>query len=151
MAKTIAKRRASSKSAKKRRTKEKVISMEEVESSIEKMALNDFTETTKQQLKKLGDKIHEATEKGVHVVKEIAADVQRFAKDKTELTRIKIELHNLKAEREKLYKLMGEQLRNLYKSKQLTNIKKRFRADFERLEELEEAIDAHEKHAGKLS
>ena len=151
MAKTTIKRKTQSKSIRKKRTKQKETPLEEVESSMEGIALTDFAETTKEQLKKLGDIVHEATDKGVHVVKDIAEEVQRFARDKTELTKIKIELHHLKAEREKLFTLMGEQLRNLYKSKKLTDIKKRFKADFEKLEELEKTIDEHEKQAGELS
>jgi hypothetical protein len=151
MAKTVIKRKTQSKSIRKKRTKQKETPLEEVESSMEGIALTDFAETTKEQLKKLGDIVHEATDKGVHVVKDIAEEVQRFARDKTELTKIKIKLHHLKAEREKLFTLMGEQLRNLYKSKKLTDIKKRFKADFEKLEELEKTIDEHEKQAGELS
>jgi hypothetical protein len=148
MARTTAKKKASSKTTKKRTRKVKAAPLEDIESSMEKMALTDFAETTRAHLKKLGDQIHEATDKGIHVVKEIAEEVQRFAKDKTELTRIKIELHNLKAERDKLYALMGEQLRNLYKAQKLPNIKKRFKADFARLDELEKAIEEHERLTG---
>jgi len=131
--------------------KKKNVSLDEVETSLEAMALTDFTSSTRDELKKLGDKIHEAADRGVHIVKDIAEEVQRYAKDATERTRIKIELHNLKAERDKLYTLMGEQLRNLYKSKKLTNINRRFKEDFKRLDELEKEINEHEKQAGELA
>ena len=133
---------------KKAGAKKKNVSLDEVETSLEAMALTDFTDSTRNELKKLGDKIHEAADRGVHIVKDIAEEVQRYAKDATERTRIKIELHNLKAERDKLYTLMGEQLRNLYKSKKLTNMSRRFKEDFKRLDELEKAINEHEKLAG---
>ncbi len=154
MAETVKKKRASKKKTVKRKTARKVNkkeeSLDDVESSMEGMALNDFAESTKKDLKKLGDKIHEATDKGVHIVKDIAEHVQRFASDATELTKLKIDLHSLKSERTKLYTLMGEQLRNLYISKKLTGIKKRFKDDFKRLDELEAAIAEKEQLASGI-
>jgi hypothetical protein len=46
---------------------------------------------------------------------------------------------------------MGEQLRNLYISKKLTSIKKRFKDDFKKLDELETAIAEKEKSAKGIS
>ena len=76
--------------------KKKTVSLDDVESSMEKLALDDFAETTKEELKHLGDKIHEATDKGVHVARDIAEEVRRFTKDATELTKLKMEIHHLK-------------------------------------------------------
>ena len=149
--KTVRKKRTAAKTPRKRRTPKKDIPLAEIESSLEKEALNDFTQKTKKELKVLGDKIHEATDKGVHVVKDIAGHVQRFAQDATELTKLKIELHNLRNERAKLYSLMGEQLRNLYISKKLTGLKKRFKADFKKLDELEAAISEKEERSKGIS
>jgi hypothetical protein len=149
--KTVRKEKTAAKTPRKRTIPKKEITLEEIESSVEAEALSDFTDKTKKELKVLGDKIHEATDKGVHVVKDIASHVQRFAQDATELTRLKIELHNLKSERSKLYSLMGEQLRNLYISKKLTSIKKRFKDDFKKLDELETAIAEKEKSAKGIS
>jgi len=152
MANTGKKRTASGKSSKPTvRRKKKAASLEDIESSMEKMALTDFAESTKEELRKLGDKIHEATDKGVHFAKEIAEDVQKFAKDATSFTKVKIELHNLKSEKEKLYSLMGEHLSNLYKEKKLTKMATRFRDDFKKLNELESAIEEKEKEAKRIS
>jgi hypothetical protein len=151
MAGKTTKKKTASKTTKKRRVKKKETPLEEVESSKEEIALSDFAETTRAELKKLGDKIHEATDKGVHIVKDIADHVQKFANNATELTKLKIELHNLKNERTKLYTLMGEQLRNLYISKKLTKIKTRFQEDFKRLDELEAAISEKEKLSSGIS
>ncbi len=150
MADANVKKRVTKKRAKKRTTKKSAVPLEEIESSMEREALNDFAETTKADLHKLGDKIHEATDKGVHVVRDIADHVQRFAKDATELTKLKIDLHNLRSERTKLYTLMGEQLRNLFISKKLTKIKTRFADDFEKLKELEAAIEEKEQRASEI-
>ncbi len=151
MAGTVKKKRAAKKTPKKSSVKKKTAALEDVESSMEGMALSDFAETTKADLNKLGEKIHEATDKGVHVVKDIADHVQRFARDATELTKLKIDLHNLRSERTKLYTLMGEQLRNLFISKKLTKIKTRFAGDFEKLQELEAAIVEKEQKAARIS
>jgi hypothetical protein len=152
MASRIKKRVASSGSAKPAsRRKKKDTPLEDIESSMEKIALSDFAESTKEELKKLGDKIHEATDKGVHLAKEIAEDVQQFARDATNLTKVKIELHNLKLEKEKLYSLMGQHLSNLYKEKKLTKIATRFRDDFKKLNELESAIEEKVNEAAGIS
>ncbi len=149
--KRAAKKKATKKTTRKRIAKKNIESLEEIESSMDKMALDDFAETTKADLNKLGDKIHEATDKGVHVVRDIADHVQRFARDATELTKLKIDLHNLRSERIKLYTLMGEQLRNLFISKKLTKIKTRFADDFQKLQEIETAIAEKEKSASRIS
>jgi hypothetical protein len=150
MAATTKKKRTVSKTTSKRRVKKSDVPLGEVESSMDELALDDFAHTTKEELQKLGDKIHEATDKGVHMVKDIADHVQRFASDATELTKLKIELHNLKSERTKLYTLMGEQLRNLHVSKKLTNIQRRFKDDFKRLDELETEIAEIERKASGI-
>jgi hypothetical protein len=146
MAQTIHKRKTGSGATRtsSRRIK-KDIPLEDIESSMEKMALSDFAESTKRELKKLGDRIHEAADKGVHLARDIAEDVQKFARDATDMTKAKIELHNLKTEREKLYSLMGQHITNLYKENKLTKIKTRFKDDFAKLDELEAAIDEKKK------
>lgn len=148
--KTTGKKRAA-RPVSRRVRKKREVPLEEIESSMEKMALKDFAKKTKDDLMKLGDKIHEATDRGIHVVKEIAEEVQQYAKDATERTRVKMELHSLKAERDRLYAVMGEQLRNLYRSNQLSGLKRRFKADFKKLDELEQAIKEHERTEGELS
>jgi hypothetical protein len=150
MAKVRTQRKEVKKVTRKRRSRRKAVPLGEVESRMEEMALSDFVKTTKDELKKLGEKIHEATDKGVHVVKEIAEEVHHYAKDKTELTRLRIELHNMKEERDNLYSLIGQQLRNMYKSNRLSYVKKKFKTEFDRLDELDREIGEHEKHAGEL-
>lgn len=116
-----------------------------------KISLSELAQSTKEELIKLGDKIHEATDKGIHVAHEIAEDVNKFAKNATELTKLKIDLHNLKEERAKLFALMGEQLRNLYKTDKLSRIKSRMKADFIRIDKLESLIAEKEKLASRRS
>ena len=147
------KKRTASAAAKKPSTRRKRqgTSIDDIESSPENMALTDFAESTKEDLRKLGDKIHEATDKGVHLAKEIADEVQKFARDATNLTKVRMDLHHLKKEKEKLYSLMGQHLSNLYKEKKLTKIATRFSDDFKKLNELESAIEEKEKEAAGIS
>jgi uncharacterized coiled-coil protein SlyX len=113
--------------------------------------LHDSLVTTKKQLGKLGEKLQDARHKGMHFAREIAEEVHRFATDATDLTKTKIEIHNLKKEREILLQLMGEKLKNLSHAGQLTNVKSKFRYDLKKLDELEAAIAEKEKDAEALS
>lgn len=113
--------------------------------------LHDSLETTKKQLGKLGERLHEARNKGMHFAREIAEEVHRFATDATELTKVKIEIHNLKKEREALLQLMGEKLKNLYHSGQFRNVQSKFSYDLNKLEKIEAAIIEKEKDAESLS
>ncbi len=110
-----------------------------------------YDETTRDQLRKLKDKLSEAADKGVHAIRDAAGKIHQFAGDATELTRLKIELHNLQKEREKFLILMGEQLRNLHKSDKLRNIKAKLKYDFEKIDEIEKTIAEKEREAARLA
>jgi hypothetical protein len=112
---------------------------------------HDLLNATRSQLGKLGDKLHEAADKGMHMMKDIAEEVHRFSHDATELTRIKIEIHNLKSDKNNLLTLMGEKLSNLYKANKLSNIKPKFKYDFSKLNELDKKISERTKEADILS
>ncbi len=113
--------------------------------------MHDTLDTTRKQLGKLGEKLHEATDKGMHIVKDLAEEVHRFAFDATEMTKIKIEIHNLKKERDSIFLIMGQRLRNMYHARKLSNVRAKFKDDMKRLYEIEEAISVKEKEASKLS
>ncbi len=110
-----------------------------------------YDETTRDQLRKLKEKLSEAADKGAHAFREAAGKIHQFAGEATELTRLKIELHNLQKEREKFLLLMGEQLRNLYKSNKLRNIREKLKYDFRKIDEIEEAIAEKEREAARLA
>jgi hypothetical protein len=112
---------------------------------------HDLLNATRSQLGKLGDKLHEAADKGMHMVKDIAEEVHRFSHDATELTKIRIEIHNLKSDKNNLLTVMGEKLRNLHKAKKLANIKPKFKYDFNKLDELDKKISEKTKEADLLS
>ncbi len=129
----------------------KDISLGEIESEMEEMTMNDFAESTKKDLKKLGELIHEAADKGTHIAKEIAEDMRIFARDARNLTMIKMEIHNLENEREKLYCTIGKRLTTLNRTKKLTDIKTKFKKDFSKLAALDSSIKKNKKQAGKIS
>ena len=106
---------------------------------------DDAMEKTRQQLHKLTEKLHEAAEKSIHAIKEVAADIQLYAKDTTELTKIRIEINHLIKERQKLLMLMGEKLRNMHRADKLTRIPAKFADDFKKLDEVEDKIEAMKK------
>jgi hypothetical protein len=149
----IAKKKTKTAGKKKRSLKRKVknTSLAEDEYSIEKMALLDFAQNTKEDLKHLGDKIHEASDRGVHVAREIAEDVRHFAVNALNLTKVKIDLHNLRAERDSRYSTIGKKLLKLYKADKLSSVKKSFKKDFARLVEIESAISEKEKQEASSS
>ena len=131
--------------------KEEDSTLGEIESSTDKTPILDFVHSTKEELRKLGEKIHEAADKSVSAVKHIAEDVQKFSKDATDLTKMKIDLHNLKADREKRYASMGRQLSKLNKAGNLRNIKTKFKNEFAQLDELESDIKTKEKQTAKIA
>jgi hypothetical protein len=113
--------------------------------------MHDTLDTTRQQLGKLGEKLHEAADRGIHLVKDLAEEVHRFATDATEMTKIKIEIHNLKKERDSILMVMGQRLKNMYHARKLTNVRSKFKSDMSRLDEIESDIAGKEKEAKKLS
>jgi hypothetical protein len=133
------------------RTREQLKTLGEKFGEAADKGLHDSLVTTKKQLGKLGEKLQEARHKGMHFAREIAEEVHRFATDATELTKTKIEIHNLKKERETLLQLMGEKLKNLSHAGQLTNVRSKFSYDLKKLDELEATIVEKEKDAETLS
>lgn len=113
--------------------------------------MHDTMDSTRKQLVKLGDLLHDAKDKGAHIFRDIAEEVHRFATEATDLTKLKLEIHNMKKEREGLLILMGEKLKNLYHSNELKNVGPKFRYDLERLDKLESDIEEKEQRAAGLS
>lgn len=148
MAKTTKKRVKASRRKKTSVSKKvKDTPLAEVESSFEKMALMDFAQNTREELAKLGEKIHEASDRGVHAAREIAKNVRQFAAHATNLTKDKIDLHNLRLERDKHYLAIGEKLLRLHKANKLSSVREKFKRDFLKLVHIESAIAEKEKLA----
>ena len=108
-------------------------------------------ETTEEKLRKMGDKLSEAADKGVLALKEVFERVKDFSSDAAELTKLKIEIRNMKTDRDKLYASMGKKLWNMKKSAKLENIQSTFSEDFNKLEDFEDKIAKKEKQAEKIS
>lgn len=123
----------------------------EVESSMDRIAIKEFAESARADMKRLGDKIHDAADQGIHVVKEIAKEVRKFSLNATDLTKVKVDLHNLSKEKERRYALLGKKLKKLYNTQKLTNIKSKFNKDFEKLGKIESEIAQKKKLETRLS
>ena len=108
-------------------------------------------ETTEEKLRKMGDKLSEAADKGVMALKEVFDRVKDFSSDAAELTKLKIEIRNLKTDREKLYASMGMRLWEMKKEDKFRNVQSAFNEDFTKLEDFEDKIAKKEKQAEKIS
>ncbi len=109
------------------------------------------TESKKQEqkTKSTSDSLNEAVEKGSVFIKDMYEKVRHFSGEATELTRLKIDIRNLKSEREHLYTDMGKRLWDLKQTGNFRGINSVFEKDFTRLEEIEKEIDNKEKEAKK--
>ncbi len=108
-------------------------------------------ETTEEKLRKMGDKLSEAADKGVMALKEVFERVKDFSSDAAELTKLKIEIRNLKTDREKLYASMGKKLWDMKKTDKFGNVQSTFNEDFTKLEDFADRIAKKEKQAEKIS
>ena len=113
--------------------------------------VSHISDATQKQIRKLGKKIISTKDKEKLLLKDITEKVRNFANQATQLTKLKIELHNLNEEHENLLKLMGDNLWNMHKANKVTNIKSKFKYDFKRLEEVESEIADKEKTASEVT
>lgn len=87
---------------------------------------------------------------GNDLIKDITKQVRDFAKLAAQLTKLKIDLHNIKQEHENVLRLMGENLWNMHKADQLRNVKSKFAYDFSKLAALEEELSYIEKETSRI-
>jgi uncharacterized protein Yka (UPF0111/DUF47 family) len=111
----------------------------------------DMKESTDEKLRRVGDKLSDAADKGVEVIKDVFGKVKDFSVDAAELTKLKVEIHRLKSERDRLYTVMGEKLWELKDSEKIKEVQAIFQDDFDKLKELESDISQKEKQAAKIS
>jgi DNA polymerase II small subunit/DNA polymerase delta subunit B len=142
--KTVKKKTASNRKSPKKAPKK-------ISASEKKEMLAHISETTQTQLKKISDKISASKEKDISILKDLAEKIRRFAGEATDLTKIKIEIHNLKNEHDNLLKVMGENLWNMHKAGTVKNVAKKFRYDFQKLEEIEKKIAEKEEEAAGIT
>ncbi len=146
--KTTKKKTSSKKSVKKRTVKKPV---KKISHSEKREMFDHITDATKTQLKKIGNKTGSSKEKEIGILKDLAKKIRLFANDATELTKLKIEIHNLKHDHDAMFKVMGENLFNMHKSKKVKNVDSKFKFDFKALEELEKKIAEKEEKVSELS
>ncbi len=152
MAETRTKKKRASKSRTSTSTKKSVRKKtRKVTSNETGEMISQISDVTQRQIKRLGEKISSAKEREKLLLKDITAKVRNFASKATQLTKLKIELHNLQEEHEDLLKVMGDNLWNMHKADKVTNIKSKFKYDFKRLSELESEIAAKKKTASEIT
>jgi hypothetical protein len=147
--KTVKKKLAKKKTATTRKILKKVL--KKISASEKKEMITHITDATQKQLQKIGDKVSATKEKDIGILKDLAKKIRLFANDATELTKIKITIHNLKHEHDSMLKVMGENLFNMHKSKKVKNVDTKFKYDFNKLEAIEKEIADKEKIVDELS
>ena len=85
------------------------------------------------------------------MLKEVFGKVKDFSVDATELTRLKVEIHRLKGDRDRMFTVMGEKLWEFKDSDKIAELKVLFGEDFKKVEQLNKDIEAKEKLASKIS
>ena len=107
--------------------------------------------SSEEKLRKVGDRLSEAADKGVETLREVFGKVRDFSVDAAELTRLKVEIHRLKSDRDRMLTVMGEKLWELRESDKMKGLKTIFEDDFKKLEDLIKDIEKKEKTASKIS
>jgi len=113
---------------------------------------NDSDTTQKEDVvKNIEEKLTQAADKGMEIAKGVFQRVRQFSTEATELARLKLELRNLKMDREQLFRDMGKKLWRLNTENKFRGIKSAFSREFERLEKLDKKIAVKEDEAKKIS
>jgi len=93
----------------------------------------------------IGDKLSGMAQKVFEAIKFGAEKVSDYASETSHLTKLKIEISNIKAERKKVFAQMGDKIWQLHKTKKLDKAEESFKTDFNKIENLETQITAKEK------
>lgn len=99
----------------------------------------------------VGDKLGEAAQKSMDAARDILEKVRFFASGATELTRLKIDVANLKSDRKRFIEEMGEKVWQLQKSGKLDKASDELKPTFQKVEDLESRISEKEKEIKKVS
>ncbi len=108
-------------------------------------------QTTEERLRKAGDRLSDAADRGVEVLRDVFGKVKDFSVDAAELTRLKVDIYRLKGDRDRMLTIIGEKLWEMRDSDKMKGIKSLFEEDFQKLEELHKDIEKKEKTASKIS
>jgi|GEM_PF-3776439 len=99
----------------------------------------------------LGDKISDATEKGVKAVKSVFQKVTDLAGEASELTRLKLDLVKIKGQRDSAYVELGKKYYALQKMDKVQGFKATFGKDLEKIDELEANISQKEEELERIN
>ena len=96
-------------------------------------------------------KLSGVAEKGMASLKAGVEKIAHFTSSSAKLAKLKVEIHNLENEREKLKFEAGQKLWQLYKDQKLSEVESAFTGEFKKMAELRKQVAAKEKQAEKIS
>ena len=101
--------------------------------------------------KGLKDKIRNLSEKGLDALKKSSEKIAHFTSSGTKLAKIKLDIHNLENECNKLNCAVGKRLWQKQKENKLEDIAALFANDFKTMNSLRNKISALQEQADKIS
>jgi hypothetical protein len=107
--------------------------------------------TTQDSEQNIGDKLTGMAQKVFDALKYGAEKVSDYASETSHLTKLKIEISNIKAERKKVFAQMGDRLWQLHKTNKVDKVEESFKADFDRIKSLENQISAKEREIDSIT
>lgn len=113
--------------------------------------VSHISDATKKQLQIVGKRLQTAKEKEARSLQDISGKIRQFVITTSQLTKLKIEIHNLKEEHENLLQVMGENLWNMHKAGKTTRIQSKFKYDFQKLKDLEKELSAKKRAATRAT
>ncbi|HQU73515.1 MAG: hypothetical protein KDI06_10645 [Calditrichaeota bacterium] len=96
-------------------------------------------------------KLNEVAQKSFSVLKTSVDQVTHFAAGAKKMGELKLELHHLKSDRDKLLRTIGLRTWRLYQDGALATLAEKFAPEFERLEALEKRIVETEQRVQAVS
>lgn len=99
----------------------------------------------------LKEKLEEAAQKGIEVLKVGSDKATHFANEATHLARLKLDLRSLKEERNRVFRRIGEEVWKAHQENRLAKLKGLFTEELRNLDSLKEKIEAIEKEIEKIS
>lgn len=114
-------------------------------------AAQKTAETVKEGASVVGEKVSEVASKGMEALKTGAKKVSHFTGEASKLAKLKVEIHNLKSARDRLFLEAGTKLWHLRQGKKLADVQTAFSEEFQRMAELQAQIMVKEKEAESIS
>lgn len=108
-------------------------------------------EDTQKEKSDFWENISEVTGKGTELFKMGVEKVGHFTSSSAKFAKLKVEIHNLKNEQEKLNLEAGQKLWQMFKDNKLSNVEAAFSNTFKEMDILRKQIATKEKQVAKIS